>query len=61
MESYTFHNVRISLKAKNGVAAYSALCNALAVLSDSDWETHTFTVGEKGKHKATNSLWGGKR
>lgn len=50
MNTYTFHNVSVSIKANSGKQAYTRLCNLLANEGKGngaiDWQTRTFSVND---------------
>ncbi len=57
MKEYTFHNVTITLSAKNAEAAYALLCEILASTQyDSDTYTEHNGIVES-EEKSTIGLW----
>lgn len=56
MQHVTFHNVTIAIRAKDGKAAYAALCNQLAK-HDWDWYSDTYTIEDGPVHRVTAELF----
>jgi len=55
---YTFHNVTVSVRAKDGKAAYTALCDLLATAERVvDFATDVYTVNDDQDPHSTTELF----
>jgi hypothetical protein len=53
---FTFQNVTITIQAKDGAAAYTALCNALASIQ-AEYETDTYTIEGEDEERPVSELY----